>query len=411
MNPLFNIFLARDSLRHHRFRSLLAILGVVIGVAAVIAVVAIGEANRQRIEKEVERLGADLFWVHPNYERFAVTARSAQHSNRTLSLTFEHRSLRRAELNSLKAFCPEIKSFAPVKQYGARAVWRGRERQFTCVATTPSYFETRQLRLLAGRFLHALDDSLRSCVVVLENSTELKEHFSSGEILQEALWINETRFTVIGVVASAGEAGYAAHGGTLYLPHAALSYFNMAGDDFDMIYCRARERVNLEATMSHALRVLISRHEGKKYFAASNARTLYRSAENLTRTATWVAASIAAIALLVGGLGIMNIMLVAVSERTHEIGIQRALGARRRDIAVQFLAEAILLCTTGGVFGILLGVTTAKFIAQGWQMEGGFSGIAALIGLLFSFGVGIVAGLFPSYKASRLSPIAALRNE
>ncbi len=124
-----------------------------------------------------------------------------------------------------------------------------------------------------------------------------------------------------------------------------------------------------------------------------------------------MATAIAAIALLVGGIGIMNIMLVAVSERTHEIGIQRAVGAKRRDIALQFLAEAILLCAAGGALGILLGMIAAKFIAQGWQMEGAFSSAAALIGLLFSCGVGVVAGFFPAYKASRLSPIAALRHE
>lgn len=411
MNPLFNIFLALAGLRHNRFRSMLAILGVVIGVAAVITVVSIGETNRKRIEAEVERLGADLFWVHPNYERFAATARSAQHSNKTLSSAFEHRSLRRAELNSLKTFCPEIKSLAPVKQYRMHVTWRGREYQFTCVATTPSYFEARQLRLLAGRFLHALDDSLRSRVVVLEYSTTLKEHFNSGAILQEALWINEARFKVVGVVASKGEASYASHGGTLYLPYSVLPYLNMASGGFDMIYCRARERSDLEATMRHARRVLISQHQGKKYFAVSNARTVYRSAENLTRTATWVAASIAAIALFVGGIGVMNIMLVAVSERTHEIGIQRALGARRRDIAAQFLTEAILLCTTGGVLGALCGMLAAKLIAHAWQIEAEFSSAATLIGLLFSMSVGVAAGFFPARKASRLSPIAALRNE
>jgi putative ABC transport system permease protein len=146
-------------------------------------------------------------------------------------------------------------------------------------------------------------------------------------------------------------------------------------------------------------------------FQAENARSFFRSAENLTRTATLVTAGIAAIALVVGGIGIMNIMLVAVTERTREIGLRRTVGARQRDIALQFLMEAITPCLIGGQIGIVAGILAAKMISRSLQIDAAFSLTSAAIGILFSIIVGILSGFFPAYKASRLSPIEALHFE
>jgi putative ABC transport system permease protein len=411
MNLWLNFRIALASLQLNRFRSFLAILGVVIGVAAVIMVVSIGEANRRRIEMEVERIGVDLFWLQPNFEQFITRASNHPRPASMPSPNDELKPLQLADLQSLLNFCPEIKAAAPLKTVGTTAIFRGREYQFHCVATTAEYLKVKKLQLLAGRFLHALDDSVQNRVGVLEYSPELKNLFAAGLILHERIWINDIPFTVVGVVESKTAFGSIASGGTLYLPISMLPYLGIETSGFDQIYCQASSRAKLEAAMHHATEVLRSRYGGRNLFQAENARSFFRSAENLTRTATLVTAGIAAIALVVGGIGIMNIMLVAVTERTREIGLRRTVGAKQRDIALQFLAEAIALCLIGGQIGLALGILAAKMISQRLQIDAALSLSSALVGVLFSVAVGILAGFFPAYKASRLSPIEALRVE
>jgi putative ABC transport system permease protein len=398
MHGFFDFRLALASLQPHRFRSFLAMLGVVIGVAAVIAVISIGEANRRRIEMEVERIGADVFWLQPTFQPAAATSNG-------------FRSLQPADLRSILSFCPEIKAAAPLKNILPTVVFRGKALPFNCVATTSQFAGVQKLQVLAGRFLHALDDSAKNRVAVLTYSPELKNLFAVGRILNERVWINDISFTVIGVVKRKTEMTHAASGATLYLPLSSLSYLSAEKDAFDLIYCQATSRDELEAAMRHTTRVLRSRNQGKNLFQAVNARSLFHTAENLTRTATWVTAAIAAIALVVGGIGIMNIMLVAVTERTREIGLRRAVGAKRRDIAWQFLTEAVALCLIGGQIGIMAGILAAEIVSRSLQIDAAFSLPAAAIGLLFSMAVGVLSGFFPAYKAAHLSPVAALYSE
>ncbi|MGH7600374.1 MAG: ABC transporter permease, partial [bacterium] len=202
MNLSANFRIALASLQLNRFRSLLAMLGVVIGVAAVIAVVSIGEANRRRIEREVERIGADLFWLQPDFRQIMVASIPGQKPSGMSSGQSSLRSLQPADLRAVLNFCREVKAAAPVKTVGTTAIFRGREYQFNCVATTADYLEVKKLQLFAGRFLHALDDSARNRVGVLEYSPELKNLFAAGLILRERIWINDIPFTVVGVVES-----------------------------------------------------------------------------------------------------------------------------------------------------------------------------------------------------------------
>ncbi|MDZ7289809.1 MAG: ABC transporter permease [candidate division KSB1 bacterium] len=411
MNLSANFRIALASLQLNRLRSLLAMLGVVIGVAAVITVISIGEANRRRIEKEVERIGADIFWLQPDFRQIMVASASGQRPPRAPSAPSSLRPLQPADLHAVLTFCREVKSAAPVKTVGTTAIFRGKEFQFNCVATTAAYLQVRKLQLLAGRFLHALDDSVQNRVGVLEYSPELKNLFTASPILHERIGINGFSFIVVGIVESKTALGGIAPGGTLYLPISTLSYLGIETPNFDQIYCQASSRAKLEAAMHHATEVLRSRYEGRSLFQAENARSFFRSAENLTRTATLVTAGIAAVALVVGGIGIMNIMLVAVTERTREIGLRRTVGAKQQDIALQFLAEAITLCFIGGQIGMFAGILAAEMIVKRLQIEAAFSFTSASIGILFSVMVGILSGFFPAYKASRLSPIEALRFE
>jgi len=411
MSWFLNFRIALESLPLNRFRSFLAMLGVVIGVAAVVAVVSIGEANERRIEKEIARLGADFFWLYPNFEGAIVNPATRQGSAEFVATPHELRALQKADLRAIATFCPEIRAVAPIKQLSVIAVFRGKEYQFNCFATTPAFLEVKKLQVIAGRFLHAVDGSAGNRVGVLEYSAGFKKLLASGPILNERLWINDLPFTLVGITESKTESAMAVAEKTLYLPISVLPALGLKDDEFDMIYCQVINRTQLDAAIRHATSVLRSRHEGKNLFVAENARHLFRSAENLTRTATLVTASIAAISLLVGGIGIMNIMLVAVTERTREIGLRRTVGARRRDIAVQFLAEAIVLCLIGGQIGMVGGIVVAQIVAKSLQIEAVFSFTSAMVGILFSIGVGILSGFFPAYKASRLAPIEALHYE
>jgi putative ABC transport system permease protein len=410
MNKLLNIRIAFESLQLNRFRSSLAILGVVIGVAGVVAVVSIGEANRRRIELEVERIGADVFWLQPNFQRFMAMAPLRQKS-KPVSALQEMPLFQESDLRSIVTFCPEVRAAAPVKRFGAAGVFRGQEYQLDCFATAPAYERVRKLKLLAGRFLHAIDDSIRNRIGVLKYSTELKSLLACGNVLGERIWVNDVAFTVVGVVESRTDFNGASSGLTLYLPISTLPYLSLETDGYELIYCQAPDRSALETTMQHVIGVLRTRHEGRNWFETVTARDLFRSAENLTRTATLVTAGIAGIALIVGGIGIMNIMLVAVTERTREIGLRRTVGARQRDIATQFLVEAITLCLAGGQIGVIIGILAARVVSRSLQIETAFSVAPALVGIGFSIAVGILSGFFPAYKASRLSPVDALRYE
>ncbi len=407
MNLLSNLRMAITSLQIYRVRSLLAMMGIVIGVAAVIAVVAIGEANRRRLEQEVERIGVDLFWLQPDYSRMAIASARRREQPTPVAV----RTLGFQDWSALVSFCPAVKMTAPVKRLHATAVFRGKEYSFECVATSPEYAQVRGLQTLVGRFLHVHDHEVGNRVAVLEYSPASKNLFASGAILQERVWINDVPFSIVGVIANKTELGSNMSGGTLYLPLSALPHLGMESADFDVIYCQAQHRGELSTAMRQATETLRSRYEGQSLFVAENARNLFRSAENLTRMATWVAAGIAAIALVVGGIGIMNIMLVSVSERTREIGVQRAVGAKRHDIAIQFLAEAIALCLLGGGMGISAGYAAARMVAQSLQIESVFSLASAAIGVSFSFMIGVLAGFFPAYKAARLPPVEALHSE
>jgi len=411
MSWFLNVRIALQSLPLNRFRSFLAMLGVVIGVAAIVAVVSIGEANRRRIEKEIERIGADIFWLQPNFEWTIANSAARQRPAGMTATPDGIEALGWPDLRAIATFCPEIRVIAPVKQLSAFAVLRGRTYQVQCIATTPAYLQIKKLSLVAGRFLHDVDDDTKNRVCVLECSAGLKNFLASGAILNERLWINDIPFTLIGITENKTESAVASSEETLYLPISVLPVLGLKDDEFDLIYCQASDRTQLDMAIRHVSNVMRSRHEGKNLFVAENWRNLFRSAENLTRTATLVTAGIAAIALVVGGIGIMNIMLVAVTERTKEIGLRRTVGARRRDIAAQFLAEAIILCLIGGQIGMVGGIVVAQVVARSLQIETVFSFTSAMVGILFSIGVGILSGFFPAFKASRLAPIEALRYE
>ena len=266
-----------------------------------------------------------------------------------------------------------------------------------------------KLELIGGRFISEADLIEARKVCVIEYSDYFKKYLSKGNPLQSFVCIENIKFKVIGLLNKKSESLRPSYHGNIYIPLTTLKFFY--SDDFlETIYCQTDRRL-VKKAMKQAEEILKSRHKGENLFECVNAEKLFKSAEKLTRTASQVTAGIAMISLIVGSIGIMNIMLVSVTERTREIGIRKCVGAKKRDVRNQILIEAALLTTAGGTLGIALGIFGAKFIASLINIPVAFSILAAIIGFVFSVSIGIISGFYPAYKASKLNPIEALRYE
>ena len=391
------------SIRINPLRSFLAILGVVIGVAAVIAVVSFGEGHRQRIQIEIEKIGADVFWIQPKRTNFNS---EENFSERKFT---SYQPLKYSDIECLKYYGTKINKIAAFYHLFTSLSLNSKPLNLNVVATEPSYQQIMKLELVRGRFLSESDIRESRKVCVFEYSDYLKKYLSKNDPLSSTIFLDKNQFKVIGLLNKKPESLQSNLLGSIYIPITSLKYF-FYGDAIETIYCQT-ERSDIKQALKQAEDMLKSRYQGKDIFEAVNVEKLFKSAEKMTRTASLVTAGIAMISLIVGGIGIMNIMLVSVTERTREIGLRKCIGAKNWDIRNQFLLEAILLTSIGGGIGIGLGIFLAQVIGSIIKIPVVFSFLAALIGFFFSVGIGIIAGFYPALKASRLSPIEALRFE
>ena len=403
MNFIISISMGINSLRANPLRSLLAILGVVIGVAAVISVVAFGEGHRQRIQKEVDKLGADIFWIRPIRQRI-----DPSESDRP-KLSYRPQYFKYKDVETLSRYATKIRKIASFKNFHSTVFVNNQKVDLGVIFTEQAYQEIAKIKLINGRFLNDSDIYMGRKVCVIEYCDRLKKEFAINNPLESFVYINNIRFKIIGLVEKKKELVWSGFSDNIYIPISTMKFIYY--DDYiEKIYCQT-ERALIKDAMYQAEKILKSKYRGKKLFEAYNANKMYQSAEKLTRTASLVTAGIATISLLVGGIGIMNIMLVSVTERTREIGIKKAIGAKIRDIRYQFLFESILLTSIGGILGIIKGVFLAKTIGAAIQIPIVISWVSIIIGMFFSIGIGVISGLYPAFKASKLDPIEALRYE
>lgn len=391
------------SIRMNSLRSFLAILGVVIGVAAVIAVVSFGEGHRKRIQTEIDKIGADVFWIQPKRTSVSIEENASERRFTSYQL------LKYSDIECLKHYGTKINKIAAFHNLFTSLSINSKPLNLNVIATEPSYQQIMKLELVRGRFLSKSDIHESRKVCVIEYSDYLKKYLAQRDPLFSTILFGSTKFRVIGLLNKKTEGLQPNFRGNIYIPITALKYF-FYGDAIETIYCQT-QRSDVKKALKQAEDILKSRYQGKDLFEAMNVEKLFKSAEQMTRTASLVTAGIAMISLIVGSIGIMNIMLVSVTERTREIGLRKCVGAKNRDIRNQFLLEAILLTTIGGGIGICLGIFLAQVIGSMIKIPVVFSLLAALIGCCFSVGIGIIAGFYPAYKASRLNPIEALRFE
>ena len=411
MNPLDIANSALTSLWANKLRSGLTVLGIVIGVAAVISLMSIGRGAQAQITETIQSLGTNLLFVQPGSSSFGGIF-FGQGSASTLTLDDAYAI---ADSPSVVAVAPELSSSGQIVY--------GRNNTFTQVlGVTPDYLDVRNMRLSTGSFIADGHVTNRSEVAILGSFTS-ESLFGLRDPVGQTIKINDRRFTVIGVLDSEGGGPFGLFDDQILAPITTV-YYRLAGQRttqgeiaVDSISVQVQDESLMDRAESEIATLLRLRHRltGEDDFTINNQQDTLETLEETTDTFVMFLGAIAGISLLVGGIGIMNIMLVSVTERTREIGIRKAMGATRRDILVQFMSEAVFLSIVGGGIGVLAGVAISRFIDDktllNQTFQTVFSGDIVVLALLVSAAIGLFFGIYPAMRAARQHPIDALRYE
>jgi putative ABC transport system permease protein len=405
---LYEVFaVALQALRANKLRSVLTMLGIVIGVSAVIAMVALGTGAQTAVNERIQSLGTTLLTVMPGQQRgvggftsFDDRARLTMKDARAL----EERS------TSLAAVQPEMNRQLQVQYQNMNTVTQ-------VVGTTANFMHVRKYELLAGRMFTTAEDNAKARVAVLGPEVPKNLGLTAPEgLVGENIRIRGIQFTVVGVLKSKGQSSpFQNPDDQLLIPLQTARYRVIGSDRLRSISVLAMSEERIPEAMADIQRVLRREHRLRTGrpddFQIRNQADFLNIFSETTQVFTYLLAGIAAVSLLVGGIGIMNIMLVSVTERTREIGVRKALGATKLNILLQFLIEAVVLCLLGGLLGVLLGSGVAGILRNSLQWNTQISPGSVLLAFGFSAAVGVLFGVWPARRAARLDPILALRYE
>ena len=407
MNLFDNLRVAIGGISSNKLRSALTTLGVLIGVSAVIILVAVGTGSSQAVESRINQLGTNTLTVF-NTGRFGRGVSASGTQSQVASLTI-------ADVNALENpnDAPDVKSVSPVVSTSETATYGSATYTTTVEGSTPSYLSAEDYTVQAGSAISSQDVTSHAQVVDI-GSDVASNLFTTGENpLGATIMIGSTNFEVIGVLASKGTSGLTNQDAIAIAPYTAVEdHLTGYSQSFSELIVQGRSASTLNLAEAEVENVLAAQNDttvADLPFQVLNQATLLSTVQSTSSTFTVLLGAVAAISLLVGGIGVMNIMLVTVTERTHEIGIRKAIGAPKSAILTQFLFEAVLLSLIGGTIGVVIGVVGSRFKIAGVQP------VIAPYSIVLAFGVSIAVGVFfgfyPANRAASLRPIDALRYE
>jgi putative ABC transport system permease protein len=395
------------ALLSNKVRSGLTMLGIIIGIASVIAMLAIGQGAKGSIESSIQSIGSNLILVTPGAQRgFGVTVSSGRGAARTL--TQEDADAISKEISSIKAVAPELSSRYQV-------VAGGNNTNTSVIGTVPAYTDVRNVQTDEGSFI--TDSHIKSLAkVAVLGPTARDDLFGEGaSAIGKTIRINKINFTVVGITKTKGGSGFNNPDDAIYIPITVAQHY-LAGDTYvSTISAQADSADNMAQIQQDITYLLLDRHHISDPqladFGTINQSDIVATASSITGTFTILLASVAGISLVVGGIGIMNMMLTTVTERTREIGLRKAVGATRADINKQFLVEAILLTLIGGTIGVIIGFLLAYTVTALGIIAAQVSLFSIILSFSVSAAIGIVFGYYPARRAAGLNPIEALRYE
>jgi len=394
--------LALKAILRNALRSFLTILGIVIGVGAVIAMVTIGNGTTAKVSADLAMLGSNLLFVSPGQFGFRRAGADAKPFNAR-------------DVEALKTQLYGARAVAPVAQAAVTAVYGSQSRRTTATGSDNAYFLTQDWTLEAGRqFLEGEIRAGRAACVI--GATVRKELFGGGAAVGRNFRVKNISCEVIGVLRAKGQSGFGTDLDDIILMPLRTVQRRIAGNaDVARIYVSAREGVETSKVQADIERLMRERRKitagEDDDFTVRDMKQILETQTATTSALTGLLGAVAGVSLLVGGIGIMNIMLVSVTERTREIGIRLAIGAQEEQVLAQFLVEAVVLSVFGGLVGILLGLGLAWMATASMRLPLILDPTIVLVAFVFSAAIGVVFGYFPARRAARMNPIEALRHE
>lgn len=402
------LIMAIRSLKINKMRSILTSLGIIIGVSAVIIMLAVGTGASKKIAKDMESMGSNLLMI-----------RSASATSGGVRMGFGTKpSLTLKDAEAIEKTARGVLAVAPYSSGTAQLTYGNQNWSTTIGGTTASYLFIRNYEILSGRNFIPEDIKNNTKVAIIGN-TVANELFGDVDPINKTMRIGNVPFKIIALLKTKGQSGMGMDQDDLVFIPITTAQKKVFGTDFPgsikMINVKAQNDEVLNSTQEDIDEILMKRHNiGKnqeKDFEIRNLAEMQETIKSSAQTMSILLGAIASVSLIVGGIGIMNIMLVSVTERTKEIGIRMAIGAKASDIRIQFLIESFLLSVIGGIIGVIIGVAGAKAIQIFSEMSISISGFSIALSLGFSGAIGVLFGYYPAYKASLLNPIDALRYE
>ncbi|MDD3285084.1 MAG: ABC transporter permease [Patescibacteria group bacterium] len=388
----------------NKARSGLTILGIVIGIASVIALIAVGQGTQDSIKSSIQSIGSNLIMIMPGAQRSGGVSSGMGSAQ---SLTLDDVTAIGKEISGIKAVAPEIS-----KRY--QVVYGSSNTNTSVVGTDVSYQQIRSLEIEAGVFLSAEDINASRKVAVIGPTVRDDLFGEDADPIGKTIKVNNINFKVVGMTKSKGGTGTSTQDDQITVPYTVAQKYFTNNKYVSTISVSAESEDDLSLVQEQITALLLDRHgktEDEADFRIMNQADIVSAASSIAGTLTMLLAAIAGISLIVGGIGIMNMMLTNVTERTREIGLRKAIGAKKNDISNQFLAESITLTFLGGLIGIALGWAIAWGISQFASLSTNVSWSSIFLAFGVSAAIGIIFGYYPARRAAKLNPIDALRYE